>query len=267
MERKTKLYVLFGCLTIIIVFFNRASIYQLYIKIVKKSTILENRNNKGQLDGEVTSYINGNIYLKANFKNGLKNGWAMKYFGNGQVKNKSFYKDDKLDGVENEYYENGRPHYESNYKYGRYYGNGWNWLKNGKLFVYNTSDVSNNLFYYSEFDSVGRPTKVIGEVFSRNIFSINDKDGSVILLNDRQSFDSINDLYITVATPPQLLPQIDININKTHSSYLKIDDNTIQIKNAFTGKGAYKMDIYGHLLDKNKRTVKSDTLTMMINKK
>lgn len=267
MKNKGKLYLaLFVCLTIIIIIFNSSNIYKFYIKVTRKSEMIENRNDKGELDGGLTSYVNGNVYIKVNFKNGLKNGWAMKYFENGQVKNKAFYKNGRLEGVETEYYNNSKPHYESNYRDGKYYGSGWNWSKSGKLFVYNTSDISGQLFYYSEYDTLETATKAIGDVFSTRIFSVNTKDSSIVVLKDKKPCESINDLFITVSTPPHLTPQVRVDINNSHFEFLKIHDNTITVKDVFKNVGVFKINIHGYLLDDKRHIDKSDTLFMIINK-
>lgn len=250
---------------LIISFFNFEAIKKVYIRILKKNAIIQHFNSKGQREGEFLSYLNGKLYVKADFINGLREGWVIKYYKNGEIQNKTFYNNDKRDGEEYGYYENGKLNYESHWRNGKYYGDGWNWQKNGKLFVYNTTDIS-DLFYYSEFDSLGRPNKIVGNLFSSNIYSIDNRNDSIVTLSDRGMYGKIKDLYITVATPPKLSTQIDIKINNHDFTHPKILDNTIRIENAFMNRGTYRIYIKDQLLDRNSRVLKLDTLSLIITK-
>ena len=95
-----------------------------------------------------------------------------------------------------------------------------------------------------------------GIVFSLNIYSLNDKNDSVVILNSdgylsNNKFSDIKDLYITVATPPGLTPQVDIDINNRKYNNIMVTNNTIKILDAFPQNDTYHISIISHLVDKN----------------
>ncbi len=251
-----------------IAFLNVGSIYKLYIRVFKKSTIIQHHNSKGQLDGEYIAYVNGKIYGQAYYVNGLKEGLCSLYFDSGLLQNETFYKHDKANGVENEYYENGFLNYTVKWRNGQRYGSEYHYLPNKKLFNYDTFGVGSgkeDSFYYSEFDSSGHSNKVFGDVFSSNLYYVNKVD-STIILTDNQTYHDITDLYITVATPPGLTPIINISINDKPINNFRIINNTIKIWDAFHYKNNYKIAIHGKFITPKKQFYKNDSLFLTIKK-
>lgn len=108
--------------------------------------------------------------------------------------------------------------------------------------------------------------KVLGHCFSGNLFSNATKTYSVIQLTDQQSYRNINNLNVTVATPPDLSTRIDFIINKKNISNLQIKDNTISVKGIFMEKGMYNIKIIGKLINEYKVVLKADTLEISIRK-
>lgn len=123
-----------------------------------------------------------------------------------------------------------------------------------------------DIFYYSEFDSLKHSNKVLGTPFSSNLYYIDQKPDTAILLRDNQTYQDIKDLYISVATPPGLTPLITVLINNTPINNLKIINNTIRIKNAFPNNLNYKISIYGKFITPKKQFYKNDSLIMNIKK-
>ncbi len=241
-------------------------IYIGYVVLFKRTALLNHYNSAGQWDGEIKGYIDGNIYVSANFSNGLRDGLTTTYFTNGQIKNMSFFKKNKREGSEVGYYADGKMNYKGSWKNNKKYGSAYHYSADGKLTNYDGLDVV-NLFFYMEYDGSGKTIPSFGSSFSSNIFSYDVKTDSIILLIDNHSYQNINNLNITVATPPDLTPQINLLINDKPVKDFKIKDNTINIKDAFLNKGLYNLKITGALLNqKNRRVRKTDTLFLTITK-
>ncbi len=244
---------------------EREKIYAGYIKLLKKTTIVKQYNNKGQLNGEIIGYIDGNIDVSTNFVNGLRDGLTTEYYKNGQVENQSFFRHNKREGEEVEYYENGKLNYKRTWKNNKGYGSIYHYTNDSKIVNYDGLDIV-NLFFYMEYDATGKTTKAFGHCFSSNIFSYDLNGDSTIILSNNKAYQNIADLNITIATPPNLIPQINLLINDKPIPDIKIKDNTINVKDAFFDKGIYNIKITGDLMNKNRRIVRADTLNLTITK-
>jgi hypothetical protein len=261
--KKFFLPVVAACLLIFIVFEQLQNIKMLYLTVFRRDGQIFHYNKYGKFEGKAIIYSKGNIVSVGNFVNGLREGLVTQYFQNGQIKNQSFYRHDKIEGIENEYYSDGKLNYKANWKNNKYYGSEWHWLENGNIAIYNTSDII-DMFYYSEYDSLGKLNKIIGHLVSPNVFSEMIPIDSVVLLADKTHYHSINSLYINVATPPNLNPVINIDINKLPFKSFKISENTISIKNVFPSAGSYIINIKGKLIDRNNRIIRKDSLNLTI---
>ena len=145
------------------------------------------------------------------------------------------------------------------------YGSEWHWLENGTIAIYAAFDIK-NLFYHSKYDSIGKQKTVLGNIVSPFIYSQIGSTDSAIVIRDNMSYHDINDLYLNVATPPNLRPLVEIIINNTPLKSFEITNNTIKIKNCFSHIGAYDIRLNGKLQDKQGRIVKRDSLVFQIEK-
>ncbi|WP_026450328.1 toxin-antitoxin system YwqK family antitoxin [Aequorivita capsosiphonis] len=107
-------------------------VYQAYFEIVEVD-----QKRISQQTGTETTWQDGALKKKAEWKNGLLNGVLNVYYANGQLEKTMFYKDGVLDGKLENFYENGSLHqdfnYQSNAKDSKYIG--WNktYDENGKI--------------------------------------------------------------------------------------------------------------------------------------
>jgi len=265
--RKIYLYLLITISTIIfLIFFQWESFEKNYIELFKQDALIEHHNYKGELDGEVVAYQNGKVYKKGTFVNGLKEGWFITYFKNGQVENKIFYRHNKKDGTEDEFYENGNLNYTVKWKNDKEYGSEFHYLEDKKLDNYDAFDLV-NLFYYVRYDKSQKVYQTLCSFLSPNLFSFDKTGDSTIVLHDQIVYENINDLCVTVATPENLSPQIEIKINGYVYQNLKIIDNTIKVDNAFVNRGAYNVAVKGKLVNQINKTIKTDSLSLTITKK
>ncbi|MDA9969053.1 hypothetical protein N9E63_03520 [Polaribacter sp.] len=70
--------------------------------------------------GEIfENYKNGQLWAKANYKDGKEDGLYESYYKNGQLRSKVNWKDGKEDGLLELYYENGQLESKQNYKDGK----------------------------------------------------------------------------------------------------------------------------------------------------
>lgn len=245
---------------------ERDKVYLEYVKFFKRTVIVNPRNSDGQLNGEVLAYINGKIDISSNYVNGVRDGLTTEYHKNGRIKSLSYFKNGRRTSEEIGYYEDGKINYRSMWKDDKKYGSAYHYSDDNKLVNYVGLDIV-NLFFYMEYDSRGNTVKAYGPCFSSNIFSYNTKGDSTVVLNNNQSYQNINDLNITVATPPNLIPQINLSINNISVSNLKINHNTIEIKNAFLHPGIYIIKVDGELMNKMGRVIKADTITLTIKRR
>ena len=162
--------------------------------------------------------------------------------------------------MEYEYYSNGVLNYKRRWRDNKPYGDVFWFLKNGKLSSYAVDDITGKRFTLYSYDKNGQIDKMIGFVFSFNIFSVNYKTDSIVVLNYgpkqlNNKFHDIGDLYITTATPPGLTLKLEVEINNQVFDNLKAIDNTVRIPNAFPAKGRYSIFISSHLLDNNSQVI------------
>jgi len=264
LRRKIKTAVGFSLLLLLIVIFlEKDKIYIGYIKLSKNDAIINHYNSHGQLNGEIVGYVDGNIDIVTNFRNGLREGLTTVYYKNGQIKNLSFFKHNQRVGEEVEYYNNGKIDYKRTWKNNKGYGSIYHYSEDGNILNYDALDVV-NLFFYLEYDKTGKTTKALGSCFSSNLFSHYVGSDSSIVLNNNQSYKNINDLNITVATPPKLTTHINILINNKPIVNTKIENNTVTINNILLHQGVYNIKIIGRLINQNGGIVKADTLAVRI---
>lgn len=256
MKRKKNLLIAFFFLLFIAAgIYCDSEIYKEYIVIFKKDAVFEPPYINGKLDGPFTIYAKGKIKFKATYRNGVRDGIATKYYDNGSVENKMFYKNDKLEGLQYRYFENGKLNYSQNLHNGKFYGEQRTYDESGNLNTYSVFDIHEHDFFDYHYDQRGNLIKQEGFVFSFSIFSIDKKRDSVIVLeenaaNPTNKFHGVEDLYITVATPPNLKLNLTVTINGTTYADLKVVNNTIKIPNAFPNIGTYKIFIESHLKNK-----------------
>lgn len=268
--------ILFFCVLLVLIlviafsYIRLPYVDELYLKVFKKDGGIAHRNARGLLDGEVILYKNGHIEGKANVINGLKNGWRVYYYENQIIKNKTFFKNDTAQGIEYQYYKNGKLNYKANLLNAKRYGSLYWYLANGKLDSYAVFDIKGESFCLFEYDQYEKLIKMTGAVISYDIYSLNEKnDSTIVLENDYHrdnKYANIKDLYITVATPPALYMKVDVYINNIHYSDLLIQNNTIKIPNVFTDKGAYYIFIQAILTDNSGKKINGIKMKTKISK-
>ncbi|MGN6398307.1 MAG: toxin-antitoxin system YwqK family antitoxin [Mucilaginibacter sp.] len=257
--KKKRLVLAVTSIVVVLILLKVENFKIFYFQLFKKNEIIAHYNKYGKLDGQYLSYLNGRIYVKTYFENGLRTGCAVEYYQNGQIKNERFFKKGKEIGIENAYYENGKLDYKAHWQNGKHYGSQWHWLRDGQLQIYNTYDIV-DLFYYSEYDETGRLKKILGNIISPNLYTKNTLTDSTVLLEDKGCYPYIKDLYIPISTPPNLTSEIEVNINKHQINPTRVIDNTIIVSNAFSNVGTFRIDITGKLIDSNNRPIRKDSI-------
>jgi hypothetical protein len=248
MTRNRKKVYLIGLIALIIyiLYYNSENLKIIYIKVFKKNEIIANYNSIGQLNGDFTSYLDGNVYATAKYINGLKQGWVIEYYQNNQVKRRKFYRNDKATG------------------------NGYEYLDNGKLKVYTAYDINGNYFFKCHYNKSGN-VEMEGYTISPNLYSMTNQNKSVIILDDvvhvDSSYNQIKDLYITIATPPTLVNNVSVQINNKVFKNLTMEGNTVKIINAFFVTGTYHVFVASRLIDKNNKVIKGLNLKATIIKR
>ena len=261
-----KWILLFSVLLIIsVVFLEKDNIYIGYIKLFKKSALIEHFNTKGQKDGEELVYIDGNLEINTSYLKGCRDGLTKQYYKNGQLENLFHFKIGKKEGKEVGYYKDGKLDYTTNWKNNKLYGSAYRYSTDGKLTDYVEMGID-YLLFYMKYDKSGLSTIYFGHSFSKELFSYDTKTDSTEVLRNNQTFQNINDLNITVATPPNLIPKINLSINNKPITNLKIVENTITIKNAFVNKGIYNIKVLGELVNPKNVRIRADTLDINITK-
>jgi len=252
---------------ICLIFTDKLKIF--YIQVFNKSAIISHRNDNGRLNGEYFAFINGNIFIKSFFKDGLREGWCTWYDEATQKKKREvFFKKGVADGIENVYYPNGKLNYSTQWKNGRYCNSEYHYSENGILNTYNAFDNSkeiDNGYCYVAYDRAGKFHQILGHVFSSYIYSM--CGDSIVALLDNRRYKCVNELCINIATPPQLMNNIEIIVNNKVWTESLIKKNTIIVPNVFRAKCAYQISIFGKLLNSSGRIIKTDTLKMSILKK
>jgi hypothetical protein len=269
MRSRKKLVLLFVVLLIsVLIYVVRANLYKKYIVLFHKNGIVSHYDKNGQLTGEYIAYVDGNIYGKSYFINGLREGWCIWYNEKtGRKKDEVFYKAGKVDSIENVYYENGNLNYTVNWKNGRYVDGEYHYLSNGKLNTYNAFDQSkksDNGYCYVAYDGLGNFHQILGNVFSSYVYT-KCKD-SVMALNNNNKYTCLENLYLSVAKPPELNSLMDIFINNTKVHGFFMGENNLVIKDAFNNKGVYHIFIRGKLINKSGAIIKADSLKITVAK-
>lgn len=227
-------------------------------------------NGAGRYDGEVIGYVKGKKSFIISFKNGLRHGFTRTYFEDGRLKNETPYLNNKKNGLEREYYDNGSLNYNTDWRDGTRVGSSEHYSESGFLMNYDAFDVQGpdtsrlDIVYYAEYDSIGRVLKQAGSVFGENIYSKHYKNQKVVILEDGQHYEDINDLYLTLATPPNFYADIDIIINKARLRRSHLTSHTLKVQGAFPGPGDYSITITGELKNSLRKAIRRDTTTLKI---
>lgn len=140
---------------VLVAFLSLDNYKRVYLEVFKKSGIIGHYNRNGRLDGEFEVYLEGKINVKANFKQGLRDGWCIWYYPNGNKQQEAFYKSGKEDGIQNVYYDNGELNYTIKSKNGRNYDSEYHYLLDHSLNNYNAFDLrpaGDNCFLYAVYD-------------------------------------------------------------------------------------------------------------------
>ena len=246
--------ILIGCaiVTICIIYLiytNFLIIYKSYLQTFKRDGVVEHRNTKGQLDGEIISFKHGLVEKTTHFSNGLKEGNMIEFYETGKIKHETFFKNDIADGDEYFYYPNGKLNYHGKLFYGKRYGD-LNWYNPlGKLDSYASFDIKGNSFCLFEYDESEKIKKMGGLVVSPLLFSINNQNHTIVFLEFKVPFHHIKDLYFTEGMPPGLHQNISVIINDKVYDNLQAKNNTILIKDAFPSNGLYQILIKSRLTD------------------
>lgn len=248
--KNKKLIIPFGFLILFsLIYWNCSSIYKGYLMTLKKSGVVAHFNSKGQIDGRNYVIVDGKIETEADFFNGKKEGWTLRYYKNGRLKRKTWFRHNKAEGPQYGYYENGRLNYTDYYKDNKRQGNVYWYDDNGKLSSYAAYDIKGESFFYLKYDLSGKIIDTKGHVLSLNIYSLNSKDSVVLLdfnLEADKGYSDLKHLYINVASPPELHLNVNAQINNFKFKDLAIQNNCIRIPDIFRERGIY-MSITGML--------------------
>jgi len=221
---------------------------------IKKKVFYKNDKQEGY---ETDYYKDGRLMTKYPFKDGKANGARVVYYPNGKVKNRDSSENDKLEGKEYEYYENGNLTYIRNWRHNLPYGELYYYYNTGNLKSYKVFDVLGRLFYARRFDIKGNVEHDEGNVFSETLYTTNVNSDSTVIIKDKRTYSSINDLYITVATPPGFHAGLNISINNQILNVPNVQHGTVKLHNVFSKPGIYKFEIIGALLDKKNHIFKN----------
>lgn len=291
---KKKISLILFAVIVIICFLYWQNIQVFYWKIFHKSGEVYRLNDNDKLDGEVYSYeagqlvykaeyndgvlngkaswyyLNGNPKAEVTFYNGLKAGLERVYYENGRLESKAFFKKNKLNGWESVYRENGSINYKSHWADNEHCGSFYRYAEGGQINLYYASGIDNdpevaNMFYHSEYVN-NKPVKVIGNSFSSNVYS-RGSDGSPMILRNDSSYKDIDDLFISVATPPYVKSSLTVRLNNVVSHYNGLKANTVRVPNAISKAQNYTLKVFGKLTDKNEKIVRVDSLEIHISKK
>jgi antitoxin component YwqK of YwqJK toxin-antitoxin module len=155
MKQKNKNYFIWAISMLIILailFTNFDYFKKQYLVTFHKSGTISHFNGSGKLNGEVDTYLNGNISRKANFKNGLFDGWTANYYPNGVIMNKYFYRNNIIDSIAFDYYNKGKIKSKESFKNGKFEGPKITYYPNGqieqRLFRKNNKDEGMENSYY-----------------------------------------------------------------------------------------------------------------------
>lgn len=251
---RKKTILLLGIMLLFFAFcLNYSAIKEQYLFLFKKTGVIKH-NNKGKL--EVDSIIDGHVQTKVSYSNDLRQSWVFNYYKSGKLKNKYLFKRNEANGPEFGYYENGALEYVANNIDNKWVGDAHWYTENGNLDSYAAFNIKGKSFCLFQYDKFGKIINMKGVVVSPDLYSINPKDSIILLdLYKNKNYDDISDLFLVVATPPNLHLKVVVNINNTQYKDLPIRNNIITVHNAFLNKGTYKIFIESHLYDKNNTIV------------
>lgn len=259
--------ILFGVVGAIIIYCTYPYIFKEYLIFFKKSGTITHHNNNGKLNGKSIVIANGILASEANFIGGKKEGWAIDFYKSGALMHKEFFRNNKLNGPMYAYYQSGKLKWACNAKDGKRFGSLYWYFENGRLDSYATYDIKGESFSLFQYDELGKIIKMEGYVVSPDIYSRNTSDSVIMLdfnLDKKEGYHDIRNLYINVATPPDLHMQVIVNVNDHHFKDLPIKDNLVMVPDVFTKKGEYKILIESHLFDKNNKIVNGINVSRVI---
>ena len=103
-------------------------------QLVERGNVVYEVNSQTPFTGSsVSSFYNGQLREKTNYKNGKENGLYESYHENGQLKLKGNFKNGEVDGLIERYFENGQLGSRQNYTDGEKDGLQQIYKRNGKL--------------------------------------------------------------------------------------------------------------------------------------
>lgn len=205
---------------------------------------------------ETNYYPDGKVRSTEMYRAGKYEGLRTLYYHSGKVENKSQRKNNQVNGMEYEYYESGSLKYKRVWVNNRLYGDQYYYYENGKVKIYHAYDVLGVKFYLSAYAESGKNVKTDGYPVSPNIYSKSEYADSVKVLEENHRYNSIRDLYVTVANPPDISTATKISINnKLRKDLVFLDNNTIKVVNAFPNKGSYDIVLDGVFVNKSSMIV------------
>lgn len=264
MNKKTIITILVSFIAIIIILFFSDKIQIGFVKAFKLNREVKTFDSKKRIHGRYLRIEKGVVILEGNYRHGSAEGTFTTYYPNGKIKEKVFYKRNKALGANYGYYENGNLNYKG-YNLNGLYGDSFHYDENGQLDVYGANDIEHSFFYYSNYSGL-TPINVIGNIFSENIYSCDTKSKKTIILSDKAEVRNISDLYITVANPPQLSREVEVEINKKKWSMDNLKSSTILLQKVFDKEGEYNISIKAKLKDAKEALFKTDSLNVSIRK-
>jgi hypothetical protein len=253
-------------IVIFIVRRNTKEIETLYVKFFKQTTSILQKNPKGQIDGEALYYKDGLLVQQGNFINGSKEGWMIRYNKRGRIEGKVYYQNDKENGSEYVYYESGKLKYLAHWKNGIRFGSLLYYYENGKPELYHAYDIAGDKFNILRYDLLGNISEHKGFAVSNKIYSVNRAKDSVVVLKTNNTYHNIKDLFLNVATPPNVNILAVVIINNIQQNNLAIKDNTVLIPSVFDRNGTYQIMIHEQILDKNNKPLESRSFEITVKK-
>lgn len=262
MERKKQILIIVLFASFLIIYFFLDNIKIGCVKAFKLSYEIKSLDSQMRLNGRYLKIEKGIIISEGNYKHGSAEGTFRFYYPSGKIKEKMFFKNNKIFGAKYGYLENGILNYKI-YNLNGLYGDSFHYNENGQMDIYGANDIENSFFYYSNYSGLS-PMNVIGTIFSENIYSYDVREKKIVRLSDKVQIHNISDLYITIANPPQLTREVEIEVNKMKWSTKNLKSSTILLQKIFARKGKYDISINAKLIDINGTIFKADSLRITI---
>jgi hypothetical protein len=222
-------------------------------------------NGDTSLEGEEKYYwIDGQIKNKAQFKNGVKNGWSFYYDSLGNLKNKYFYKDGLKDSIAFFYDTNGKVSTEEFYIRGvKVFKNIM--LSNSLLPAYQVIRKNGFVQYIVLFDSAGKKNYENGYIFDDTLQVENG-----LKIDSIKVGETVEAKIFTTKLPGYsrkiMLDYFGNDNKKTNINYQIIDEGFYTfIKFTPSKVGKANIVLIGELRDGRNVLVKKDTLVTKIN--